>query len=138
MQSACHCGKCTVSIRSQEHNAINCHCNMCRIHSGAAFTTWITIASVEVNLPSPNQALTSYQFGEHGSTYFCANCGTSIYALDNRHPNIVAFRAGTLKNFTITAPTSDYFYDHKAEWYPPTIQSKKYGGEDGFTIVAES
>lgn len=138
MQSVCHCGKCTITIRSQEHNTINCHCNMCRSHSGAAFTTWITIASAEVDLPSPSQELTRYQFGEHGSTYFCVSCGTSVYTLDNRHPNIVAFRAGTLKDFTITAPTSDYFYDHKAGWYPPTTNSQKYGGEDGFTKLAKS
>ncbi len=138
MKSECHCGKCKVTIRSQEHDTLNCHCNMCRNHSGAAFTTWVTIAATEVDILAVNQELTSYQFGEHGSTYFCKNCGTSVYTLDNRHPNIVAFLPGTLKDFTISAPTSDYFYDHKAEWYPPTTKSKKYGGEDGFTELVAS
>lgn len=135
MKSECHCGKSKVTILNQEHNSLNCHCNICRSHSGAAFTTWVTIAATEVDILTASHELTSYQFGEYGSTYFCKHCGTSVYTLDNRHPNIVAFRAGTLKDFTISAPISDYFYDHKAEWYSPTIGSKTYGGKDGFTEI---
>lgn len=136
MKSICRCGKCSVTIRSQKHSTINCHCGTCRGLSGTAFTTWVTINSTEVDLPTAAGKLIQYQTGQYGATYFCPACGTTVYALDNRHPNIVAFLAGTLKDFDVTAPTSDYFFSHKADWYSPDLASKKFGGDDGFTELA--
>ncbi len=133
MKSTCQCGANEIAIRTTQHNSLNCHCGMCRGQSGAAFTTWVTIDATQVDLENRVDKLTQYQVGEHARSFFCSICGTNVYTLDNRHPEIVAFPAGVLRGIKITPPTDDYFYSHKAEWLSETGETKKYGGQNGFT-----
>ncbi len=133
MKSVCQCGSCKIEIKTTQHNTLNCHCGMCRAQSGAAFTTWVTIDRQKVNLDNLPKALTYYQLSKHARSYFCSICGTNVYTLDSRHPEIIAFPAGVLKNIKITPPAGDYFFSHKADWFIDGGATQKYGGENGFT-----
>ncbi len=133
MKSVCQCGVCEIEIKTTQHNTLNCHCGMCRAQSGAAFTTWVTIDCQKVNLDNPPKELTHYRLSKHASSYFCSICGTNVYTLDSRHPEIVAFPAGVLRGITISPADGDYFFSDKAEWYSDDRVTQKYGGEHGFT-----
>lgn len=136
MESRCYCGKAKVVIHTQEHSTMHCHCNMCRRQSGADYTTWVTINAAQVDLPKNSESAQTFAIGEHASVCFCSSCGTTIYALDNRYPNIVAFHAGTLRDFVVSPASADYFYSHKAEWLDEANSRKRFGGDDGFTELS--
>ncbi len=135
MESRCYCGTVKATIKTEQHRTIHCHCNMCRQHSGADYTTWVAIDHSQVDLPQLTENIRQAQLGQYASVFFCSSCGTTVYALDSRQPNVVAFRAGTLKDFTVSPASADYFFSHKAEWYNEETCRKQYGGEDGFTIL---
>lgn len=131
MESRCKCGAVTIGVSTEEHNSINCHCNMCRENYGSAFTTWISVSASKVNIPS-DAPISEYRVSENSSSYFCSKCGTKIYAKDRRYSEIVAFLAGTVFGAKLKEPSGDYFYSDKAPWYKTESRIPKFGGKSGF------
>lgn len=131
MESRCKCGAVIINIHTEDYNSINCHCNMCRENYGSAFTTWVSVSSDKVN--TPNIApITEYPAGENSRSYFCSKCGTTVFAKDNRYPEVVAFLAGTVYGAKLREPSGDYFYSDKAPWYKGVSSIPKFGGKSGF------
>lgn len=131
MKSKCKCGAVEIVVNTDEHNSINCHCNMCRENHGSAFTTWISVAAGKVSIPSES-SIQEYPISENSSTFFCAKCGTKVYAKDKRYSDVIAFLAGTVFDVTLKKPSGDYFYSDKAPWYTAENDIPKFGGLSGF------
>ncbi len=137
MQSKCKCGRQVVEINTPEHNTINCHCSLYRKNYGSAYSTWVTVAVDKVSLPKDESGVKAYAVGDSGTSFFCKNCGATVYVTDKRYPNIVAFLAGTLDGMDIKPPAADYFYSHRAEWLTAEDAREKFGGDSGFEQLVD-
>ena len=61
-----------------------CSCKMCQRHSGALTTVWVEVAKENVRWMGPSGGPAVYRSSKKSSRAFCATCGSSIGAIDDK------------------------------------------------------
>lgn len=128
----CYCGQVRLQFAAPPKGVIHCHCRQCRRLSGSAFTTWVSFAKAAMAITGE---ATSFQATPNVLRHFCGRCGSHVYTLDARMPDIVGVPAGAIEG-ELPAPTAHYFVHHKAAWYTLADGLQRFGGETGFTALA--
>lgn len=113
---SCACGAVQFSADARPKSVIHCHCGLCRRLSGAAFTTWVSYPREAFNL-SGEATLCRFEASPNTTRHFCRICGTHIYSLDVRYPDIVGVPAGIISDALSRDPEGHYFVEYKASWY---------------------
>jgi hypothetical protein len=112
-------------------SVVHCHCSQCRCLSGAAFTTWVSFAKLAAHLEGED-VISKYHVSPNVCRHFCRNCGSHVYTLDIRDPEIIGVPVGVLVGELLIEPKAHYFVDHKAAWLKIGDTLRQYGGESGF------
>ena len=115
-QGGCYCGLVKFRFAEPAVAFVNCHCSQCRRASGAAVTTWLCADRSGFQVDQADGALSSFVMTENVARYFCRMCGTHVYSMDARRPDIVGVPAGVLTSHISGAPTRDYFLADQAAW----------------------
>src|SRR5512144_1940571 len=89
VRGSCLCGEVRFTVAMPTLFCGHCHCSMCRRNHGAAYVTWVAVARSQVTIDSGSDQLTRYESSEHGSRSFCSRCGSSLFCISSRHPEIV-------------------------------------------------
>src|SRR5262250_1375729 len=85
----CLCGAVRFTITTPTLFCGHCHCSMCRRNHGAAYVTWVAVPRAQVSVDSGTDQLTRYESSTHGSRSFCSRCGSSLFCVVSKHPDIV-------------------------------------------------
>ena len=137
VSGSCACTSITFrATRPEGKSCINCHCGLCRRLSGAAFTTWVSVASAEFDVLSGESSLAEYQATENVRRFFCTHCGTHVFSRDKRYPNIHGAPLGVVAEPHGFAPAGDYFSSDKAAWAHLSPGIPHFGGASGFGPLA--
>jgi hypothetical protein len=75
----CHCGAVKYDMSAETLHAALCHCADCRRHSGAPMVGWGLVRNDQIAIQGETRA---YQSSEHGRRHFCAECGTSLFYIN--------------------------------------------------------
>jgi hypothetical protein len=94
-KGACICGAVNYRLNADIRNIVNCHCNFCRAHSGAAFSTYAALPHAALEITKGADALGKYQVDD-GQKHFCSHCGTPIFNLNAQYPGACMIYFGTL------------------------------------------
>lgn len=131
LTARCYCG--CVSLRSsvRPKGVIHCHCNQCRRQSGAAFTTWVSLRR-EATAIDGEDLLLSHEVTANGSRHFCKRCGSHLFTIDRRYPQVLGVPAGMVEEPAALVPSGHYFVSHKAPWHQISDDLPQFGGESGF------
>lgn len=128
MKAQCYCGQVRLQFATAPQSVIHCHCGQCRRLSGAAFTTWASFPRAAMALTGGPAA---FQATPHVLRHFCGRCGSHVYTLDARMPDIVGVPAGVVDG-ELPPPKAHYFVHHKAAWHAVGDGLKQFGGETGY------
>lgn len=129
-QGCCYCGGVTLTVPLPLRRPINCHCGQCRRLSGAAFTTWITVARDLAEIRDA-ELLREFAPTPNLRRFFCGRCGTHVFTADARLPRALGVPAGVFEGQAIETPTQDFFVADKAAWYAIAPGSPCFGGAPG-------
>ncbi len=61
---ACYCGEIRYDLKSEILNVVNCHCDFCRSHSGAAFSTYAALPYRSLKITKGREKLGCYETDE--------------------------------------------------------------------------
>lgn len=86
----CLCGRTRYHAQGECFGILNCHCQRCRKHNGAAFVGFLMFASGRITWQSGRDELGGFAT-EHTVRNFCRACGSSM-----PHPNDDATRLGNM------------------------------------------
>ena len=115
INGSCLCGSVKYEISGKVGDIVHCHCRTCRKAHGSAFSS---VADAQDNdfklLGSEN--LKSYESSEGKHRYFCANCGTQVYAKRNNTAHII-LRLGSLDSEIDSIEKEHIWVSEKAGWY---------------------
>lgn len=114
LSGGCLCGRIRYRLNAWPKVIANCHCSMCRRHSGAAFLTYVAIDSTAFILESGE--LTGYRSSDEAVRSHCAGCGSPLTFVFQSDPSRVWVTAGSLDNPSLLPPTENWFVDDKIEW----------------------
>jgi len=131
MIAQCYCRAVEVGFDHPPRGIIHCHCGQCRRQSGAAFTTWVSVAAPP-RLQAGAEAVGKFAPTINTVRYFCKVCGSPLYTTDARYPGIVGVPAGAIVGPMDLAPTGHYFVDDKVPWHVISDGLPQFGGRSGF------
>lgn len=116
----CFCG--AVRYRARHiFDAGYCHCSICRRISGAAAACWFSVREEHFELIRGEPA--ALQSSEHFTRYFCRDCGTHLYGLDDQPPppsvgsKLVSAMLGTLDDAASVAPQLHQWWSSRLPWF---------------------
>ena len=118
MTGKCHCGAISYSAEGPpEHHAL-CHCDDCRVWSGAPMVGWIAWQQGKVTI-SGEPAV--YQSSEHGTRDFCGKCGTGLFYRNPEFlPGIIDIHSGTLDDYAANPPGAKIMVKDRVAWLADT------------------
>jgi len=137
MEFGCYCGSYRAELTEPPSTLINCHCGFCRRLSGAAFSTWATVAVGVVNLLKSGP-LRHYHASDNATRTFCEICGTHVYSVDTRLVGKIGIPAGIIVGPHMPTLSGHYFVDDKATWHEIRDATPCFGGETGFQPLTGS
>ena len=68
LKGSCLCGEVNYNLTSEILNVVNCHCDFCRSHSGAAFSTYVALPYTSLEITHGKDKLISFRAGDRKST----------------------------------------------------------------------
>ena len=106
LTGGCRCG--AVRYRAEDEDATRhglCHCEDCRRSSGAPATAWLAVPKESFSV---TQGEATRWDGDGGAErYFCGNCGTGLYYLNDAVlPGIADIQSATLDDAGAYAPAA--------------------------------
>jgi len=113
----CSCGALTLSLAEQSRLVVACHCLECQRRTGAPFGVGAFYPAAAVTISG-----TAKQFTRDGAsggkvhTYFCPNCGSSVYWTADKLPTMIGVAVGALADPQHPAPVLSIFEHSKHDW----------------------
>ncbi|MDX8399933.1 MAG: GFA family protein [Gallionellaceae bacterium] len=112
---SCLCGEVNYKLSSEIKKVVNCHCNLCRSHSGAAFSTYAVLPFAALEISKGEDKLSRFQIVD-GKKHFCSVCGTPIFNVNTKYPGACMIYLGTLENAKDISPAVNIWCDSKLSW----------------------
>lgn len=113
---SCLCNKVKYEISGSIKNIIYCHCSKCRKAQGSAFATNGNVNKVNFKFIIGEDALTGYESSPGQTKYFCKYCGSPIISKNNKKPDMIRVRIGSIKSDITEQPEAHIFVKSKANW----------------------
>lgn len=101
-----------------------CHCLDCRKITGSAFSTNIIVDAegFKVTKGTPKTFAKTADSGKTVTSYFCGDCGTTLWRETETYGNTKIIKAGTLDDDDVALdnakPVVELFVKHRVSWVP--------------------
>jgi len=126
MQGGCLCGAVRYEVSTQPITIANCHCGMCRRHSGAAFLTYAAYATNAFEILSGR--LTKYRSSNDAVRSHCQSCGSPLTFSFDADESKIWVTAGSLDNADDVKPTENWYVDDKLDWIEVDLRLSSWPG----------
>ncbi|KAF6827544.1 hypothetical protein CPLU01_09013 [Colletotrichum plurivorum] len=127
----CLCGNIKYTIAGKPLAAALCHCNDCRRISGSAFGyNWVVPTNIFSFRGEPKSYTTTANSGNPATSYFCGNCGVTLWREGTASPGLLYLKAGALDDRQEQAsnqPAAELFTSRRLDWvaHIPGAHQKK-------------
>jgi len=99
-----------------------CHCGDCQKISGSAFSTNVVVPGDDFKVTgSPKKFTKTADSGKVIHSYFCGECGSTLYRDGDAFPGMKIIKAGVLdgdKTLEESKPAAELFAPQRASWQP--------------------
>jgi len=96
---------------------VACHCLDCQRVTGSAFLFGAFYPAEAVTVSgSPKEYTRPGGSGATVHSYFCGNCGSTIYWKNDARPGIIGIAVGTMADPKFPAPAHSIFEQSKHDW----------------------
>lgn len=112
---SCFCGVVNYKLNSAIMKVVNCHCDFCRSHSGAAFSSYAALPFASLEFTKGKESLSAFQIVD-GEKHFCRECGTPIFNINNKYPGACMVYLGTIENARDITPMVNVWCESKLGW----------------------
>jgi hypothetical protein len=131
ISGSCFCNTVQFRLSDAPKAVVNCHCNFCRKHSGAAFATYAVVPETVLEIISGQDSISAFQFKENAHKHFCKQCGSPIYNRNVRYPGLCMIYLGSISASLNMAPTVNIYCESQLAWVPAIAEIKFF--EQGIT-----
>ncbi|KAI5922484.1 Mss4-like protein [Camillea tinctor] len=122
-KGSCFCGNVRFSYEGQPSVKALCYCTDCRKVSGSTYSTNLIVpeSSFRVTAGKPKRISKKADSGNEITSFFCPDCGTTLWRQTVAFPGSKIVKAGTLDDdITITKeiPTIELWTSRRPGWVP--------------------
>lgn len=132
---SCLCGEIKFEFSGEPLKRVLCHCTDCRKVSGAHYSDNAIVSDDAFKLlsGSPKSYAKSADSGKLITSYFCANCGCTVYRVGEWLPGHKIVKAGLIDDndwMSKNVPTGEVWCQRRMQWLPDFgfVDGAKEGG----------
>ncbi|KAI1347148.1 Mss4-like protein [Xylaria sp. FL0043] len=120
-EGGCFCGKVRYSIEGEPVGKALCHCLDCRKITGSTYSTNIIVPGANFKLTSgtPKSIGKKADSGNEIVSYFCGDCGSTLYRDGKSFGDAKVVKVGTLDDINAldeALPKVELFASHRVSW----------------------
>jgi hypothetical protein len=113
----CRCGALTLTLPEPSRLVVACHCVDCQRRTGAPFGVGAFYSVDAVTISGPSKEFTrDAESGGKVHSYFCPNCGSTVYWKAENLPSVIGVAIGALADPEYPAPVRSVFERSKHSW----------------------
>ncbi|MBB5573840.1 MULTISPECIES: GFA family protein [Rhizobium] len=113
----CTCGALTLTLSQPSKLVVACHCLDCQRRTGAPFGVGAFYPADAVAISGTSKEFTrEAASGGKVHTYFCPNCGSSVYWKAENLSSFVGVAVGAMADPKFPAPARSVFEQSKHDW----------------------
>lgn len=115
----CLCGAIRYEVAVEPLVAIRCHCRDCQYVSGGEPAAVVIVPSTSVRMIRGNARPFWKQADSGVRVYrsFCSECGTPLFAGNERHPEVMAIKIGSLDEPGLYRPSGHIWTESAQTWH---------------------
>ena len=113
MTGGCLCGAIRYQVDGEPLQVVNCHCSMCRRHSGAAYLTYVAYDRNRVRFVG---APTEYRSSANVVRTHCGQCGSPLTFVFDPEPHKIWLTVGSMDDPGAVRPTEHWYTDDRVSW----------------------
>ena len=131
----CICGAVTLSLPEPSRLVVACHCIDCQRRTGAPFSVGGFYPADAVAIAGmPKEFTRDSDSGGKVHSYFCPNCGSTVYWRASNLPSMIGVAVGALADPKFPPPVRSVFEQSKHDWvqidgaehFPQSSVAKKF------------
>jgi hypothetical protein len=116
ISGSCFCKAVQFKASGTHKSVVNCHCNICRKQSGAAFSTYVAVPEDAFEIISGADSISSFQMGEGAHKHFCRECGSPVFNKNARYPGLSIIYLGGISDVSNLTPTANIYCESQLAW----------------------
>lgn len=118
MHASCQCGSLIATIADDaQPMVVACHCLACQRRSGSPFGAIAYFSRDAVTIRGEAREYTRpTDEGNTFTTGFCPTCGSTLYGLASKHPEITGITIGTIGDARLAAPVRSIYEQTRHPW----------------------
>ena len=114
MTGGCLCGQLRYEISGQADCTVHCHCRACRRTTGAAISTWTTVAIENFHVTQGEPE--TYSSTDKCTRQFCPVWGSQIAFQHEEYEGYVDVAVGSLDNPDTMPPERHLWFARQISW----------------------
>lgn len=112
-EGGCLCGAIRYKVTGKSLHVSNCHCSMCRRHSGAAYMTYVAYPKLAYSVQG-EQA--NYRSSSSVVRGYCKDCGSPLTFVHDDNPEIIWLTIGSFDEPDDLKPREHIYVSNKISW----------------------
>jgi hypothetical protein len=113
----CGCGRLVAELPDEGGEAVACHCLDCQKRTGAPYGVLVYFPAEAVTITGEARGFArSTASGGTFETFFCPECGTSLYAKGWRAPDRIGIALGAIEGGPDYSPVRSVWETRKRPW----------------------
>jgi hypothetical protein len=116
LNASCLCGGVTYEAEGPLMLMARCHCVQCRKASGAEFATNGSVSTEKFRVTKGRELLARYESSPGKRRVFCSRGGSPLFKEDDKNPDQVRLRLGTVDSGIDEKPLAHVFVSEKPDW----------------------
>ena len=116
-EARCGCGAIVLKLNDASPAVVACHCIDCQRRTGAPFGVGAYFPANEVRISGEaKEYARSTANGGVFRSYFCPNCGSSVYWKTDKHPAMIGVAVGAISDPSFPGPVRSVWEQSKHDW----------------------
>ena len=117
IDARCSCGAVALSLPGPSGLVVACHCTDCQRRTGALFGVGAFYAAEAVTVSgSPKAYVRAADSGGRVRSYFCPDCGSTVYWRADNLPDMIGVAIGAMADPNFPGPVKSVFEQSKHVW----------------------
>jgi len=117
MRAQSQCGQLALTLPGPTPAVVACHCHFCQRRSGSPFGV---LAYYPAELLNPFGEAKSFRrptdSGGTFETFFCPECGSTVYAKASKHPDMIGVAVGAIGDPAFQSPARSVWETSMHKW----------------------
>jgi hypothetical protein len=126
ISGSCFCNAVLYKLSVAPKAVVNCHCNFCRKHSGAAFSTYAVVSEAALEITAGQDSISAFQIKDKAYKHFCKYCGSPIYNKNERYQGLCMVYLGGISESSNIVPTANIYCESQLAWVPAVAEIRNF------------